>query len=276
MNFLNNIANFSKSLQSKTEAISSQATVMLDKSASNVNANLVSDPEAGENQLPSEDAHPEQAKLLKQSILNNLGKLLSDELHAVGKTDYTEIETFISALQALLDNEGILSAAVSTIKQSRAQLGDVVQTNSVSMESGNTVDILSSNEVKVLRSSLLRAGTAIRNEAPVITETAQTRIMFAHSLIQEADLMIAKAQNILQAVKDEFGITANNVGIIASGQVRIKGTEIHLNPEVSVDAPTFETKSEVKKQVQLPQFKGMSPVPAFVPKFDPNSPLEGA
>jgi len=276
--FISNIIGFTEALKEQNEALSSQSLHLMAASTKSINSTFVADPDAGTKQIPSEDAHPNQVKDLKKNIVLNLSKVLSEELSAIGEKDYNEISILIDKLKSLhSSNSNFMKSAKEQISQSRGQFADVIQTNSVYMESGNTVDVLSSNEIKVLKSLLLRAGTAIRTEAPVLTDTAHSRILLAHTLLGEADLMIHKARNMLQSVKEEFGLSAKDIGLIAqnnlslsadrvniagNSKVVVSSARIDLNPETD-PAPHVEShlngdslweKSKLKKTIQLPQW----------------------
>jgi hypothetical protein len=270
------VLSFADGVKTSVQKVSTQATFLSAAAEKAVNSTFVADPDAGSKQIPAEDSHPEQTKKLKQNTVLSLNSILATELAAVGTKDYPEIELFITKLKTLFGStaENFMSFATSKITSSTGQFGDVVAANSVFMASGNKVDILTSSEVKVGRSFMKRAGTAIRTEAPVMVDTAHSRIMFAHTMLNEADLLIHKAINLLQSVKDEFGLSAGDIGLIAKSKIslsagtdiRVDGDKIYLNCNQKVESHISDdwSKSKTKTQVQLPQWEGMSGIPAYV------------
>lgn len=250
-----NLVSFASSVGDQIKQNATQSAHILASANQAINTNLVADPDAGTKQVPAEDSHPDAIKNIKLNIALNLYRVLSQELSGIA----TDIESF--------KDFSSVSAITNYLKNSQGQLADVVQTNAVFMESGNTVDVLSSAELKVLKSLLYRAGTAIRFEAPAMVDNAHNRILLAHSMIQEADVMMHKAQALLQSVKEDYSIVTANLSIKAQNNIKISGARIDLNPVYPVlgSASTpQELPSKKKAHLELPQWDGMSPVPAYV------------
>lgn len=283
-----------------------------------MNATLVADPTAGTEQIAPEDAHQRILKILQLVVAQNLHKILSVELHGIGERDYQDILALMDKLKTAVDGtSSFLADAKERITQSQGQLGDVLSTNAVHMDSGNSFELLSANEIRILKSAFWRAGTSLRWEAPVILDNAHTRIFLAHSLIQEADLLMQRAQNILVSVKSEFGLSAQDIALLAqdkvhvaadnieaiaktsvkvhtdgtvevvtdgdallmaqNGTVTIVGQIVDINPtippEITRKTVTEDTnrpgiRHKGKAHLELPQWKGMSPIPAYVTTED--------
>jgi hypothetical protein len=287
LSFISSIVGFANSVKEQTKDVSKQSVKLLDHTTKSLNSTFVGNPDAGLNQTPPEDAHPDQVNKLKKNILLGLNRVISEELLGIGKKDYSELKSFVITLYNMIGKTipiGEKSIVEKTINESLQQFGDVVQTNSVEMDSGNTVEVLSSSEVKVLKSLLTRAGTLIRNEAPVFVDTAHSRVLLAHTLLAEADLLINKAKDMLVSVKDEFGLSAENIGIIAGEKlsvsaknIKIVGDRIDLNPASSsrTSPASIGFSSKAKNSVQLPQWSDMSPIPAFISSTDEFEAQEG-
>jgi len=277
-------------------------------------ATLVSDASAGTKQIPPEDAHPEVLQKLKIEISANLQKILATEAEGVASSDYNGFIDLINKLATV--NAKSYNEPLIRIRNSRGQLADVVNTNAVHTATGNQTTILSGNDIKVFRSLLWRGGTAMRCEAPLITDSAHTRLIFAHMLLQQADLLTQRAQNLLSTVKgvysvsasditllsnEKFHVSADTAEVVASTKIKISSEgelEIRTNNDISVISQGSNSKivvqasrvdvnpvipvaseiittheatglptgtaSKVKKHIELPQWEGMSPIPAYV------------
>jgi hypothetical protein len=326
-----------KGVKPQARDSSQQAVGTLANAKKSMNTTLVADSRAGTKQIAPEDAHPNVVSKLKLQVALNLHKILAKELEGIAKTDYKALEDLISVLaDSIPDNsENYMQDAIERLKASRGQIADVIATNAVHMETGNTVSFQSANDIRILKSLLWRAGTAMRFEAPVMVDNAHSRIMLAHMMLQEADMLAQRAQNIITTVKDEFGLTAKdialvatdkialsakkdisittdedllvsadqattaattkvkvhsdgtveitsngNTNIIASGNITLKGSSVNINPAVAptttsaspTDAITSaglpEVQSKGKRHLELAQWEGMSPIPAFITDQD--------
>jgi hypothetical protein len=263
--FLKNILNFSVSVKNQTQDYSAQSVKLMEANNKAIKATFVGDPEAGSKQVAPEDAHPNQVKDLKEKLVLSISKTLSDELYLIAEKDYPDIKQFISSLDTFLGSAGD-SNIKTIIKDSCRVIADAIMAHSVPMESGNTVDILSSNEMKVVGSSIVQAGSIIKQEAPVITDTAFNRILLAHTLVEKADILVNRAVTMIQNVKEEFGLSAKDIAIVASNNIKISGSRIDLNPTgLTKPNTSFDSGQKVKNMTQLPQWDGMSPVPVFIP-----------
>lgn len=308
--------NFAEALSKQAMANSKQSVHLMGATNTTMNATFVADPKAGTNQIPPENAHHHVLKLLRIEIAINLHNILSAEVNGVADRDYKDMLGLIDKLKTVLDssNTQFMADAKARIKQSRDQLADVIGTNAVHMDSGNNVEILSANDIRVLKSVLWRAGTAMRWEAPLIVDNAHTRVLLAHTMLQEADLLAQRAQNILTQVREEYGISAKNIALIAEKKLHVSAdtvdvaakTDIHVHADGSVTVTTANTKdivvksggkltlvgtsvdinptstpsvtdpsgvedtarperrSKGKKHLEIPQWQGMSPLPAYV------------
>ncbi len=285
------------SVESQARAVSGQAVMMTAASSSNMNAVLVGNPRAGEKQIPPEDAHTHILELLKLEIALNLHKILAEEAKGVSGGDYADLMALSTKLEGLVGEAGLVDLK-ARIKASRGQLADVIATNAVHMETGNQVEILSANEFRIMRSAMWRAGTAIRWEAPLIVDNAHTRVTLAHSLLQEAELLTQRAVNLIQTVTQNYAVSAENLAFLANKKVVLAAEEITLvvgdvdpvtkvfhghsmrisqdGVDINPTEPIARVKpagqpalrSTTKKHLELPQYEGMAPIPAFVTPGD--------
>ena len=243
----------------------------------------------------------------------NLQKILSVEAVGVAGNDYDDFLALINKLAAITGKT--YDDAKARITSSRGQLADVVNTNALHSNTGNKTTILSGNDVQVFRSLLWRGGTAMRCEAPLITDSAHTRLIFAHTLLQQADLLTQRAQTLLATVKGAYTVSADDVTVLANSgfhvsannatigsstyiklvsdseieirtsnnikliaqapnsSITVQANRVDVNPSTPLPTvtPTIHEAvgrpgvvSKGKKHVQLPQWEGMSPIPAYV------------
>jgi len=311
------IAFFTAGLTEQVKSSSKQNVHLLASSDMAINATLVGDVKAGTKQIAPEDAHPDILKRLRIEIAASLHKILSIEAKGIADRDYGDIKLFIEKLKLIADgNSTFMADAKSMLTESTGQLADVVNTNAVLMETGNSVRMLTGNDIATFRSLLWRGGTAMRLEAPLIIDNAHTRVLLAHSLLQEADLLTQRATNLLTTVADHIGLASKSVSVIANekfhvsadtlelaaktsvhvssdgsvkittnsdailtsnGNVTIVGSRVDINPTLApsvsnIDVQSFTDlpgkQSRLKKQLELPQWEGMSALPAFVSPED--------
>jgi hypothetical protein len=121
-------------------------------------------------------------------------------------------------------------------------------------------------------------------------------------MLQEADVLIHRAQNLLSSVKDEYGVSAESitfvskkkthvsadtietvagtsvkihsdgsVEIVSAGDITISGGTVNVNPtniptrkSVLTDASQPVQRGYTKKPIELPQWEGMSPIPTYI------------
>lgn len=306
-----------KGLVPQAKASSKQNLHLMASTDKSLNATLTGDSRAGTKQIAPEDGHPEVVKRLKLEIASNLNKILSVEAKGIAEQDSQDILAFIEKLKLIYSgNNTFMADAKSRVTQSVGQLADVVNTNAVTLETGNSTRILTGNDIATFRSLLWRGGTAIRMEAPLILDSAHNRVILAHTLLQQADLLTQRATNLLSTVADNFAVAGKNIALIAnetthisadsieaaastkikvssngtieivssgnatlvsSGVVTISGTTVNINPVAlpQVDSITPQTildlpepRSRIKKHLELPQWEGMSPLPAFITSGD--------
>lgn len=286
------VIGFLGSMDTQARSNSTQAATMMAASDTNLSATLVGDHQAGSKQIPPEDAHYKIIELLRIEIALNLHNILAQEVNGIGGQDYTDLLGVISTLgNCISANSSFMEDAKARIKASRGQFADILATNAVHMSSGNHIEILSANEFRVLRTAMWRAGTALRWEAPLIIDNAHTRITLAHSLLQEAELLSQRAISLLASVKEVYGVTAqeiillaqdnlfgqaNTITLLASGGASIimSNGQVNINPTTppagvslsSLNVPAYRTRA--KKHLELPQFDGMSPIPAYTTPDD--------
>lgn len=308
------VINFGSAMAEQARSNSIQSIGLMASVEKPLTATLVADPTAGTKQIPPEDAHPEVLQKLKIEISSNLQKILATEAQGVASEDYAGFIDLIDKLAVV--NSKSYNDPLIRLRSSRGQLADVVNTNAVHTATGNQTTILSGNDIKVFRSLLWRGGTAMRCEAPLITDNAHTRLIFAHTLLQQADLLTQRAQNMLSTIKGVYAVSASDITLLAdskfhlsadtaeiaattkiklssqgeleirtnsdikvisqgsSSKIVLQANRVDINPTLpvadnnitvhpAVGLPTG-TASKVKKHVELPQWEGMSPIPAYV------------
>jgi len=243
-----------KGVRPQAKDSSQQAVGSLATAKKSMNSTLVADPRAGTKQIPPEDSHPNVIAKLKLQIALNLHKILAKELEGVATTDYKALEDLIAVLADLVsdNSENYMEDALERLKNSRGQIADVIATNAVHMETGNSVSLQSANDIRILKSLLWRAGTAMRFESPVLVDNAHSRIMLAHMMLQEADMLAQRAQNIITTVKDEFGLTAKDIALVATDKIVVsakKETFITTDTDLKLSADNAVTVAKTKVKV---------------------------
>lgn len=181
-----------------------------------------------------DDGSPWVAELLQLELALNLNRVAGEEFVRLASEDLEAVGQQLGVLKALSpeaakaiedggSEDAYLKDSRVRMQAATGQMADAVASNAVFMGSGNRFALSAENVYQAGRSLFARYGTSTRIEAPIMTDNAHTRILLAHLLLEEADLLVRRASAMLSQVRETYGLEASDIMLIAKQNLALHG-----------------------------------------------------